>query len=57
MREPENKLAAADEKKKKFHRERSVTGKSGYKSKVVGLENDTFNVGVSRVTMQNSASC
>ena len=51
MAEQEKKPGGADGKKKKFYNgrfARGVTaGRSTYKSKVQGLENDTFNVGAS----------
>jgi len=51
MAEQEKKPGGADGKKKKFYGgqfARGVTtGRSTYKSKVQGLENDTFNAGAS----------
>ena len=51
MAEQEKKPGGADERKKKFYGERftkgAMTGRSTYKSKVQGLENDTFDVGAS----------
>jgi hypothetical protein len=51
MAEQEKKPGGADGKKKKFYGGRftkgATTGRSTYKSKVQGLENDTFNVGAS----------
>ena len=45
----ENKPAGANGKKKKFYRtaKGGVTRKTSYKSQLVGLENDTFEVGAS----------
>ncbi len=51
MAEQEKKPGGSDSKKKKFYGRRfakgATTGRSTYKSKVQGLENDTFNVGAS----------
>jgi len=51
MAEQEKKPGGMDGKKKKFHRggfaRGAMTGRSAYKSKVQGLENDTFDVGAS----------
>jgi hypothetical protein len=51
MAEQEKKPGGTDGKKKKFHRggfaRGAMTGRSTYKSKVQGLENDAFNVGAS----------
>ncbi len=50
MAEEEKKPGGADNKKKKFYRRfaKGATGRgSTYKSKVQGLENNTFDVGVS----------
>ena len=51
MAEQEKKPGGTDGKKKKFHRggfaRGAMTGRSTYKSKVQGLENDTFDVGAS----------
>ena len=51
MAEQEKKPGGADGKKKKFYNGRfargTTTGRSTYKSKVQGLENDTFDVGTS----------
>ena len=49
MAEQEKKPGGMDGKKKKFHRggfaRGAMTGRSTYKSKVQGLENNTFDVG------------
>ena len=49
MGEQEKKPGGADERKKKFYGGRftkgATTGRSTYKSKVQGLENNTFDVG------------
>ena len=51
MTEQEKKPSGVDERKKKFYGGRfakgATTGRSTYKSKVQGLENDTFDVGAS----------
>ena len=51
MAEQEKKPGGTDGRKKKFHRggfaRGAMTGRSIYKSKVQGLENDTFDVGAS----------
>ena len=51
MAEQEKKPGGTDGKKKKFHRwgfaRGAMTGRSTYKSKVQGLENDTLDVGAS----------
>ena len=51
MAEQEKKPGGMDGKKKKFHRggfaRGAMTGRSTYKSKVQGLENNTFDVGAS----------
>ena len=51
MAEQEKKPGGADGKKKKFYNgwfaRGAMTDRSTYKSKVQGLENDTFNVGAS----------
>jgi hypothetical protein len=51
MAEQEKKPGGADGKKKKFYNGRfargATAGRSTYKSKVQGLENDTFDVGAS----------
>jgi hypothetical protein len=51
MAEQEKKPGGADGKKKKFYSRRfargATAGRSTYKSKVRGLENDTFDVGAS----------
>ena len=51
MTEQEKKPSGVDERKKKFYGGRfakgATTGRSTYKSKVQGLENDTFDDGAS----------
>jgi hypothetical protein len=49
MAEEEKKPVGADNRKKKFYGRfaKGAAGRSMYKSKVQGLENDTFNVGAS----------
>ena len=51
MTEQEKKPSGVDERKKKFYGGRfakgATTGRNTYKSKVQGLENDTFDVGAS----------
>jgi hypothetical protein len=49
MVEEEKKPSGADNRKKKFYGRfaNGAVGRSTYKSKVQGLENDTFNVGAS----------
>ncbi len=48
MAEEEKKPDGADNRKKKFCRKfgKGAAGRSTYKSKVQGLENDTFDVGI-----------
>jgi len=52
MAEQKKKPGGTDGKMKKFHRgglaRGAMTGRSTYKSKVQGLENNTFDVGASR---------
>jgi hypothetical protein len=49
MAEEEKKPGGADNRKKKFYGRfaKGAAGRSTYKSKVQGLENDTFDVGAS----------